>query len=84
MTWTSLRNSPTYRYLSSTKVFHCPSDLAGLLYRGVISLRNRSYAVNGAMGKSSFHDVNIPPFKRAIKLTDITSTRPFVGLRPAR
>jgi prepilin-type N-terminal cleavage/methylation domain-containing protein/prepilin-type processing-associated H-X9-DG protein len=66
-----VRNSPTYPYLSSPKVFHCPSDLAGLPYRGVMNLRNRSYAVNGAMGKSSFHDVNIPPFTRAIKISDI-------------
>ena len=71
-----IRNSPTYRYLSSPNVFHCPSDLAGLLYKGVINQRNRSYAVNGAMGKSSFHDKNIPPFKRAIKMTDITQPGP--------
>jgi prepilin-type N-terminal cleavage/methylation domain-containing protein/prepilin-type processing-associated H-X9-DG protein len=71
-----LRSSPTYGYLGSTKVFHCPSDMAGLLYRGLISLRNRSYSVNGAMGKSTFHDVNIPPFNRAIKITDITAPGP--------
>ena len=71
-----VRNSPTFPYLSSATVFHCPSDLAGLLYRGVISLRNRSYAVNGAMGKSSFHDVNIPPFNRALKLGEISHPGP--------
>ena len=76
-----VRNSPTYRYLSSTKVFHCPSDLSGLQYRGVVNMRNRSYAVNGAMGRSSFHDKNIPAFKRAIKITDITQPGPsFVYL----
>jgi prepilin-type N-terminal cleavage/methylation domain-containing protein/prepilin-type processing-associated H-X9-DG protein len=71
-----VRNSPTFPYLNSPKVFHCPSDSAGLLYRGAISLRNRSYSVNGAMGRSSFHDVNIPPFDRAIKLSDITHPGP--------
>jgi prepilin-type N-terminal cleavage/methylation domain-containing protein/prepilin-type processing-associated H-X9-DG protein len=71
-----VRNSPTYSYLGSPNVFRCPSDLAGLLYHGVVSPRNRSYSVNGAMGKSTFHDVNIPPFNRAIKLTDITTPGP--------
>lgn len=71
-----IRSSPTYSYLSSTKVFRCPSDQAGLLYRGAISLRNRSYAVSGAMGRSTFHDKNIPPFKRAIKISDLTHPGP--------
>ncbi len=71
-----VRNSPTFSYLSSPKVFHCPSDLAGLLYRGVINLRNRSYAVNGVMGKSSFHSVNVPPFKGVLKLTDVSAPGP--------
>ena len=71
-----VRNSPTFPYLNSVKVFHCPSDMAGFLYKGAINLRNRSYAVNGAMGRSSFHDVNIPPFDRAIKLTDLTQPGP--------
>lgn len=71
-----VRNSPTFRYLSSPKVFHCPSDLAGLLYRGAINLRNRSYAVNGAMGRSSFHDVNLPPFRRVLKLSEVTFPGP--------
>ncbi len=71
-----IRNSPTFSYLSSTKVFHCPSDQAGLLYQGVVRPRNRSYAVSGVMGRSSFHDVNIPPFKRAIKIGDLTQPGP--------
>ncbi len=71
-----VKNSPTYRYLSSPKVFHCPSDLAGLLNRGVITLRNRSYAVNGAMGRSSWHEPNTTHFKYMIKLGDITRPGP--------
>jgi prepilin-type processing-associated H-X9-DG protein len=39
-------------------------------------LRNRSYAVNGAMGKSSFHAPNIPPFKNMTKLSDVTDPGP--------
>ncbi|HEX5220747.1 MAG TPA: prepilin-type N-terminal cleavage/methylation domain-containing protein [Verrucomicrobiae bacterium] len=71
-----VRNSPTYVYLNSTKVFRCQSDQAGMLFKGAVTPRNRSYSVNGAMGRSSFHDKNIPPFKRAIKLGDITQPGP--------
>jgi len=71
-----VKNSPTYCYLSSPKVFHCPSDLAGLRYRGQIVLRNRSYAVNGAMGKSGWHQPNVPPFRHMAKLGDIATPGP--------
>jgi len=71
-----VKNSPTYRYLTSPKVFRCPSDLAGLPYQGQIVLRNRSYAVNGAVGRSTWHAPNVPPFKNIIKLSDITRPGP--------
>lgn len=45
-----LVNSPTFKYLNSRDVFHCPSDLAGLRQQGQIVLRNRSYAMNAYMG----------------------------------
>jgi prepilin-type processing-associated H-X9-DG protein len=67
-----LKNSPTYRYLTSPKVFRCPSDMAGLRYRGEIVLRNRSYAVNGAFGSSSWHQPNVPPLKFMTKISSIT------------
>jgi prepilin-type N-terminal cleavage/methylation domain len=71
-----VRNSPTFVYANSTKVFRCPSDMAGFQFKGTVTPRNRSYSVNGAMGRSAFHDKNIPPFKRAIKLGDITHPGP--------
>ena len=73
---TLLKASPTYRYLSSPKVFRCPSDLSGFQYRGEILVRNRSYTVNGAVGKSSWHQPNVPPFKFMVKLGDITAPGP--------
>jgi prepilin-type processing-associated H-X9-DG protein len=67
-----LKASPTYVYLNSPKVFRCPNDLTGMLVAGQFQLRNRSYAVNGAFGKSSWHAPNGPPFKPMLKLADIT------------
>jgi hypothetical protein len=52
-----LKNSPTYRYLSSTRVFHCPADESGFLYQGQRTLRNRSLfakRVHGARFKPSY------------------------------
>jgi prepilin-type N-terminal cleavage/methylation domain-containing protein/prepilin-type processing-associated H-X9-DG protein len=71
-----LKASPTYRYLTSPKVFRCPSDISGFKVGNQLQLRNRSYAVNGAMGKSGFHQPNIPPFKNMIKLSDVTHPGP--------
>ncbi len=71
-----IRNSPTFPYANNPTIFRCPSDPSRLLYRGTVSPRNRSYSVNGAMGRSSFHDANIPAFKRVIKLGDITAPGP--------
>ena len=45
-----LINSPTYPYLKSVQVFHCPADKAGLRNGTQIQLRNRSYAMNAQMG----------------------------------
>jgi prepilin-type N-terminal cleavage/methylation domain-containing protein/prepilin-type processing-associated H-X9-DG protein len=71
-----LKTSPSYRYLNSLKVFRCPSDHSGFRVGGQLLLRNRSYSVNGAMGKSSFHQANTPPFKNVVKLVDLTYPGP--------
>jgi len=71
-----VRSSATFQYVNSLEVFRCPSDKAGLLYQGQIQLRNRSYAVNGAIGDSSWHSPNIPPFKNIVKLSSITRPGP--------
>ncbi len=71
-----LKTSPSYVNLNSVKVFHCPSDRSGFRYGGGIQLRVRSYAVNGAMGKSPYHQANVPPFKFMLKLGDITAPGP--------
>jgi prepilin-type N-terminal cleavage/methylation domain-containing protein/prepilin-type processing-associated H-X9-DG protein len=72
-----VKNSPTYPYLKSADVFRCPSDIAGLRWLGgAIQLRNRSYAVNGGFGNSSWHQPNVPPFKHMTKMTTITAPGP--------
>ena len=71
-----VRASPTFQYANSLEVFRCPSDRAGLLYQGRIQLRNRSYAVNGAVGSSGYHAPNIPPFRNITKLSGITRPGP--------
>ncbi|MBI4661767.1 MAG: type II secretion system protein [Verrucomicrobia bacterium] len=45
-----ITNSPTWRYLTSKAIFHCPADVAGLQYQSKIVLRNRSYAMNAFIG----------------------------------
>jgi prepilin-type N-terminal cleavage/methylation domain-containing protein/prepilin-type processing-associated H-X9-DG protein len=71
-----LKASPTFRYLTSPKVFRCPSDLSGFRVGTQIVSRNRSYSINGAMGQSSFHQPNVPPFKHVVKLSNLTSPGP--------
>lgn len=72
-----LRASPTYRYLTSPSVFKCPSDSSGFKTAAGMVPRNRSYAINGAMGRSvMFHQPNVPPFRFVLKLSDLTTPGP--------
>ncbi|MFO1477218.1 MAG: type II secretion system protein [Verrucomicrobiota bacterium] len=71
-----LRSSPTFSYLTSLKVFRCPSDMSGLRFGPQVYLRNRSYSVNGATGKSVFQTANVPPLKNIVKLRDIANPGP--------
>jgi len=72
-----IKQSPTFQYVPSVAVFHCPADRSALAYAGQILLRNRSYSLNGFMGNPWNH---VPPnndvLKSAIKLTDITAPGP--------
>jgi prepilin-type N-terminal cleavage/methylation domain-containing protein/prepilin-type processing-associated H-X9-DG protein len=47
-----ITNGPTWRYLTSKDIFHCPADIAGLRYQNRVVLRNRSYAMNGFIGET--------------------------------
>lgn len=72
-----ITNSPTFKYLSSKEVFHCPSDLAGLRYKGSIVLRNRSYSMNAYMGATTTTWVqNNSQYKAARKTSDLTDPGP--------
>ena len=73
-----LRTSPTFVYLNSVEVFHCPADLAGLRYRGEIVPRNRSYAMNAFMGdtRTSWVMDHRTAYKTAIKTSDISAPGP--------
>ena len=74
-----IRRSPTFRYLSSTEVFHCPTDRAGLYspQQRKIFLRNRSYALNAQVGEPTlFSRVNLNVYRPVYKFTDITSPGP--------
>jgi len=73
-----IKQSATYTYLNSVKVFHCPADRTQIydaVLRQLFPL-NRSYSVNATMGQSGYHDKNIPPFKRHLKMGDITAPGP--------
>jgi prepilin-type N-terminal cleavage/methylation domain-containing protein/prepilin-type processing-associated H-X9-DG protein len=76
-----ITNSPTFKYLTSLDVFRCPADRAGLRSGGKIVLRNRSYAMNGFMGKtdsssSSWVDNHKTAFRQMRKFSDATSPGP--------
>jgi prepilin-type N-terminal cleavage/methylation domain-containing protein/prepilin-type processing-associated H-X9-DG protein len=71
-----IKQSATYSYLNSLKVFHCPADQALRTFAGQTQYRNRSYSLNAAMGQSSYHAPNVPPFKFHYKMNDITAPGP--------
>lgn len=72
-----IRRSPTFPYLTSVKVFHCPTDLSGLIYQGKVQLRNRSYALNAAFGVPTLYAlVNSDIYKTVLKMSDITRPGP--------
>jgi prepilin-type N-terminal cleavage/methylation domain-containing protein/prepilin-type processing-associated H-X9-DG protein len=73
-----ITNSPTFTYLTSKEVFHCPADKAGLRYQGKIVLRNRSYAMNGFMGDTRWQwtENHKAVFKTVKKLSDLTGPGP--------
>jgi prepilin-type N-terminal cleavage/methylation domain-containing protein/prepilin-type processing-associated H-X9-DG protein len=66
----NLRASPTYPYVKSLKVFHCPTDSSALVGSdGKLHLRNISYSLNGAFGHNDmFQTPNMPPYKEILKL----------------
>lgn len=71
-------NSPTYTYLTTREVFHCPADIAGIKSGAKIVLRNRSYAMNAFIGdtKTSWVQNHRTVFKTVPKVSAITSPGP--------
>lgn len=64
-------NSPTYKYLSTPEIFHCPAGNAGLRNKGQIVLRNRSYVMNAFIGHTlrTFSLMNSNrPLKRRLQI----------------
>ena len=74
---TLIQTSPTFPYHPSLKVFRCPSDRSAFLYKGAQQPRIRSYSMNGYVGyPGGTVPGNCPPFKPALKLSDITTPGP--------
>lgn len=48
-----LKRSPTYPYLSTPKVFHCPADNVTVTKGGTTGVRVRSYSMNYLVGNAS-------------------------------
>ena len=74
-----IKNSATYRYLSSLNVFHCPTDNSGLVYQGKVQLRNRSYSQNAQVGRASLYaQVNIGngTYREVMRLSGLTRPGP--------
>jgi prepilin-type N-terminal cleavage/methylation domain-containing protein len=76
---TVIRESPTYPYLNSAAVFQCPANRIQL-YDNVRRMNvspNRSYSLNGAMGRGSqWHARNVPPYIQHVKMGGMTSPGP--------
>ena len=78
---TITRNSPTFPYVPSVDVFRCPSDKSifpfGDFRKGETKRRIRSYSQNGFIGyPGSWVTPNCPPYKVALKLSDLTTPGP--------
>jgi len=74
---TLIQRSPSFTYVPSLTVFRCPSDRSAFLYRGEAKPRIRSYSQNGFLGYPGNYVIpNSPPFKSALKLSDITTPGP--------
>ena len=72
-----IRTSPTFTYLPSLNVFRCPSDRSVFQFAGVLRPRIRSYSYNGYFGQAGGTvPGNCPPFKSALKLSNVTSPGP--------
>jgi prepilin-type N-terminal cleavage/methylation domain-containing protein/prepilin-type processing-associated H-X9-DG protein len=73
-----ITNSPTWRYLTSKQVFHCPADQAGLKSGGKLVLRNRSYAMSAFIGDTttSWVQNHAAVFKTVKKFGDLTGPGP--------
>lgn len=72
-----IKNSPTFQYVPSLKVFRCASDRSQFRYRGETLSRIRSYSQNGFIGYAGGHTLaNSPPFRNAIKMSDISAPGP--------
>jgi prepilin-type N-terminal cleavage/methylation domain-containing protein/prepilin-type processing-associated H-X9-DG protein len=73
-----ITNSPTYSYVQTREVFHCPADKAGLRYEDRIVLRNRSYAMNGFMGDTQWQwtENHKDVYKTVRKLGELTGPGP--------
>jgi len=81
----TLINSPTWTYLNSLQVFHCPADSSKLSYGGKLFPRVISYSCNCFIGPPSSYagtasgDVNIgkSQFRSVLKLSS------FIGRGPS-
>ena len=69
----NLEASPTFQYVKSLTVFHCPTDNSQLTSGPRAYPRNISYSVNGAISyNDQFHKPNMPPYRQILKMSDIS------------
>ena len=72
-----IKDSPTYPYVPSLTVFRCPTDRSAFVYRGELKPRIRAFSMNGYLGYAKGTvPGNCPPFKPALKMSDITAPGP--------
>jgi prepilin-type N-terminal cleavage/methylation domain-containing protein/prepilin-type processing-associated H-X9-DG protein len=76
--FTKIEQSPTYPFLKSSAVFHCPADRAKIKHASVKYLRNRSYSQNGYLGLPTgpTPPKNADIMKTVRKLGEITAPGP--------
>lgn len=73
-----ITNSPTFPYLTTKDIFHCPADIAGLAWQNKVVQRNRSYTMNAFMGDTttSWVQNHKDVYKTMPKTSDMTDPGP--------
>ncbi|HUS37410.1 MAG TPA: hypothetical protein VM680_18830 [Verrucomicrobiae bacterium] len=76
ITNTTVRNSPTFRYLTSDDVFRCAADKSRLRFNNQLRQRVISFSVNAFVGPAGGWTAPVTKYRNARKLPEFTTPGP--------